>query len=146
MIRTSDTRFRKPLLYPPELQGHASRSIITPNNPKEQRSSQNRQSYPATRVDHRFSLKQAIGGYLLSCKVEGKSLATIVACKSKLYPFLWYAKHYNLPDEIMALTTQHIREFLAYLRDNEVRFGGNHIQSRKGCQQNHDSEVLSCIV
>ena len=78
--------------------------------------------------------------------MEGKSLATITAYKSKLYPFLWYAKHNSLPDDVTAITTQHIREFLAYLRDNEVRFGGNHSQSRKSGQQNHDTAVLSCIV
>jgi site-specific recombinase XerD len=63
--------------------------------------------------------------------VEGKSLETIQAYKSKLYPFLLYAEHYNLPDDVCSVTTGHIREFLAYLRDNSIRFGGKNTPSRK---------------
>ena len=113
----------------PELRWH--KDSISENGAFEQRF----YSKPLICVDReseqRFSLKQAVDNYLLSCKVEGKSLATIEAYKSKLYPFLWYIKHYNLPDDVTAITTQHIREFLVYLRDNPVRFGGTNTQSRK---------------
>ena len=61
---------------------------------------QNAQSYLATTEEHRFPLKEAIEGYLLSCKVEGKSPATIEAYRSKLHPFLWYVKNNRLPDSV----------------------------------------------
>jgi site-specific recombinase XerD len=58
----------------------------------------------------------------LSCKVEGKSYGTIECYSDKLKGFLWYAKNYDWPDDIGAITTNHIREFLAYLRDSKHRF------------------------
>jgi hypothetical protein len=48
--------------------------------------------------------------------------------RSKLYLFLWYCQHFNLPDDVNAIITNHIREFWAYLRDNPIRFGGNTTQ------------------
>jgi hypothetical protein len=97
----------------PELRWHTS--IIYKTQSNEQRFSQNHQIHLNTETDHRFSVEQAIEGYLLSCKVEGKSPATIKAYISKLCPFLWYVNHYNLPWNVAQITTQHIREFLIYL-------------------------------
>ena len=119
------------MLCPLSYRRSRSKLIIPDNDDNEQRSTSNLQSYTDKALEQRFPLKEAIEGYLLSCKVEGKSLATIEAYKSKLYPFLWYCQHYNLPDDVTAITTQHIREFLAYLRDNQVRFGGHSTLSRK---------------
>jgi len=62
-------------------------------------------------------IKQAMEDFLLSCKVEGKSYGTIECYTDKLKGFLWYATNYNWPDDITAITTQHLREFLAYLSD-----------------------------
>ncbi|MFC2035400.1 hypothetical protein ACFLUJ_04660 [Chloroflexota bacterium] len=67
-------------------------------------------------------VKQAIDGFLLSCKVEGKYWGTIDCCRDKLKGFLWYANNYDLPNNIVELTTQHLREFLAYLRETDHRF------------------------
>jgi len=61
----------------------------------------------------------------LSCKVEGKANGTIDCYSDKLKGFLWYSEHYGLPTDVTAITTQHIREFLAYLRDNEHRWGSD---------------------
>jgi len=58
----------------------------------------------------------------LSCKVEGKSYGTIDCYSDKLKGFQWYVRNYNWPDDITAITTNHIREFLAYLRDTPHRF------------------------
>jgi site-specific recombinase XerD len=71
------------------------------------------------------TIKQAIDSFLLSCKVEGKSYGTIDCYSDKLKGFLWYTNNYNFPGDITAVTTQHIREFLAYLRDTEHRFNSN---------------------
>jgi integrase/recombinase XerC len=68
------------------------------------------------------SIKQAIGEFLLSCKVEGKSYGTIECYSDKLKGFLWYATNYHWPDDIEAITTNHLREFLAYLRETPHRF------------------------
>jgi site-specific recombinase XerD len=68
------------------------------------------------------SIKQAINGFLLSCKVEGKSYGTIECYSDKLKGFLWYATNYDWPDDIEAITTNHLREFLAYLRETPHRF------------------------
>ena len=52
------------------------------------------------------TIKQAIDSFLLSCKVEGKSYGTIDCYSDKLKGFLWYARNYDWPDDISAITTQ----------------------------------------
>jgi len=69
-----------------------------------------------------ITIKQAINEFLLSCKVEGKSYGTIECYSDKLKGFLWYATNYDWPDDITAITTNHLREFLAYLRETPHRF------------------------
>ncbi len=69
-----------------------------------------------------ITIKQAIDSFLLSCKVEGKSYGTIECYSDKLKGFLWYATNYHWPDDITLITTNHLREFLAYLRDTPHRF------------------------
>jgi site-specific recombinase XerD len=66
--------------------------------------------------------EQAIDGFLLSCKVEGKSYGTIECYTDKLKGFRWYAANHGWPRDIKAITTDHLREFLAYLRDTPHRF------------------------
>jgi hypothetical protein len=56
------------------------------------------------------TIKQAINEFLLSCKVEGKSYGTIDCYSDKLKGFLWYATNYGWPDDIRAITTNHLRE------------------------------------
>ncbi|MBN1161914.1 MAG: phage integrase N-terminal SAM-like domain-containing protein [Dehalococcoidales bacterium] len=68
------------------------------------------------------SLKQAIDEFLLSCKVEGKSYGTIECYTDKLKGFLWYTRNYKWPDNIKAITANHLREFLVYLRETPHRF------------------------
>lgn len=68
------------------------------------------------------TIKQAIDGFLLSCKLEGKSCGTVECYTDKLKGFLWYAENYGWPDDITAITTNHLREFLAYLRETPHRF------------------------
>jgi len=68
------------------------------------------------------TVKQAIDSFLLSCKVEGKSYGTIECYADKLKGFLWYANNYHLPSNIKAITTDHLRAFLAYLRETPHRF------------------------
>jgi site-specific recombinase XerD len=69
-----------------------------------------------------ITIKQAIDSFLLNCKVEGKSYGTIECYSDKLKGLYWYASNYHLPDDISAITTNHLREFLAYLRDTPHRF------------------------
>jgi site-specific recombinase XerD len=68
------------------------------------------------------TIKDAIDSFLLSCKVEGKSYGTIECYTDKLKGFLWYATNYQWPDDITAITTDHLRQFLAYLRETPHRF------------------------
>jgi site-specific recombinase XerD len=68
------------------------------------------------------TIKQAIDSFLLSCKVEGKSYGTIECYTDKLKGFLWYTTNYHWPDDIKAITTDDLRQFLAYLRETPHRF------------------------
>lgn len=78
------------------------------------------------------TIKQAIDSFLLSCKVEGKSYGTIDCYSDKLKGFLWYCDNYDISSDIgRTVTTQHLREFLAYLRDTEHRFNSNCPRAKK---------------
>lgn len=68
------------------------------------------------------TIDQAIDRFLLSCKVEGKSYGTIECYTDKLKGFRWYAANHGWLKDIKAVTTDHLREFLAYLRDTPHRF------------------------
>ncbi|MFC1846487.1 hypothetical protein ACFLYS_00300 [Chloroflexota bacterium] len=59
------------------------------------------------------SVKQAIGDFLLSCKVEGKAYGTIECYSDKLKGFQWYCNNSDIPEDIVGITTNHLREFLA---------------------------------
>jgi len=61
---------------------------------------QNRQSYLSTKSEQGISISKAIKGFLLSCKVGGKSYGTIECYSDKLKGFLWYARNYNWPDDV----------------------------------------------
>jgi len=78
-----------------------------------------------------ISIRKAINEFLLSCKVEGKSYGTIECYSDKLKGFLWYATNYNWPDDMSAITTQQIREFLGYLRDTTHRFNSKCPRAKK---------------
>jgi site-specific recombinase XerD len=82
-------------------------------------------------VASKVTIKEAIDSFLLSCKVEGKSYGTIECYSDKLKGFLWYTNNYDFPGDITAVTTQHLREFLAYLRDTEHRFNSNCPRAKK---------------
>ncbi len=68
------------------------------------------------------TVKQAVDSFLLSCKVEGKSYGTIECYTDKLKGFLWYANSHEWPSDIRDVTTDHLREFLVYLRETPHRF------------------------
>ena len=70
------------MLYPLSYRRTQSTSIIPEFDEKEHRFPQIAQSRLATEKERRFSLKQAIEGYLLSCRVEGRSPAIIEAYQS----------------------------------------------------------------
>jgi len=55
--------------------------------------------------------KQAIDGFLLSCKVEGKSYGTIECYSDRLKGFHWCATNCKWPDDKVEITTQHLGEF-----------------------------------
>ena len=93
--------------------------------PQDQGITQIPQAYPHVNSNQGTLLKQAVQGFLLTCKVEGKSYGTIDCYADKLKGFLWYARNYNWPDDIGAITTQHLREFLAYIRDTDHRWGSS---------------------
>ncbi|HEX75440.1 MAG TPA: hypothetical protein G4O12_02520 [Dehalococcoidia bacterium] len=61
-----------------------------------------------------------VNGFLLDCKVTGKSNATIQYYTEKLAKFLWYAENYGLPQKAIDITHEHIRQFLAYVRSTEL--------------------------
>ena len=83
------------------------------------------------RSDIVMDMRTLVNGFLLSCKVEGKSLRTVAFYGEKLNKFLWYVEEYDLPAAPEEITTEHIKRFLAYLRDNERRYNSDHPPANK---------------
>ena len=71
--------------------------------------------------------RSLVEGFLLDCKVTGKSLATIQYYAEKLGKFLWYADNYGFPQNITDITPNHVRQFLAYARTTHIRRWGSSV-------------------
>jgi len=69
------------------------------------------------------NLPQLVEGFILTLTAEGKSPKTISFYGGNLRRFLWYIKVHGFPGNAQELTVQHIREFLAYVRGAEHRWG-----------------------
>jgi site-specific recombinase XerD len=71
-----------------------------------------------------------IEGFLLSCRVENKSPATVSFYKGILDKFQWFLKKYGI-DTLDPIT---IRSFLAYVKDSENRWDSTNTRAnRKVC-------------
>lgn len=68
------------------------------------------------------TIEQAVESFLLSCRVEGKSYGAIECYADKLKGFQWYADTHNWPSDIREVTTDHLQEFLVYLKETSHRF------------------------
>ena len=89
-------------------------TIVHSVTPPESRSTlrrfrQNPHDQPTIAID----VRSLVEGFLLDCRVTGKSLATISYYTEKLNKFLWYVDTFSLPSDIEDITPNHIREFLA---------------------------------
>jgi len=74
-----------------------------------------------------MEIRSLVEGFLLDCKVTGKSLATIVYYTEKLGKFLWYVDTFGLPSDIEDITPTHIREYLAYARTTDKERWGSKV-------------------
>lgn len=72
-------------------------------------------------------LDRLIEGFLLSCKVENKSPATISFYQNILNKFQWYLQKYGI-DTIDATT---IRSFLGYLKNSPNRWDSNNARANR---------------
>ena len=75
----------------------------------------------------KLEIRSLVDGFLLDCKVTGKSLATIVYYTEKLNKYLWYTDTFGLPSDIEDITPTHIREFLAYARTTDKERWGSKV-------------------
>ncbi len=85
-------------------------------------STENHSQYHSIRPNHYTQLAvplyRLIEGFLLSCRVENKSPATVSFYKNILAKFQWFLNKYGI-DNIDPIT---IRNFLAYVKDSESRW------------------------
>jgi hypothetical protein len=72
----------------------------------------------STVAERVVTVKQAVGSFLMSCKSYG----TIECYTDKLKGLQWYPDTHNWPSDIREVTTDHLREFLVYLRETPHRF------------------------
>ena len=100
--------------------------LSTANRPQpEQGTNQNPQAHSIISQNQGITLKRAVDSFILNCKVEGKAQGTIDCYADKLKGFLWYTRTYSWPDNIALITTQHLREFLVYVRETKERWGSD---------------------
>ncbi|MFC2019412.1 tyrosine-type recombinase/integrase [Chloroflexota bacterium] len=74
-----------------------------------------------------MDVRSLVDGFLLDCKVTGKSFATISYYIEKLNKYLWYTDTFGLPSDIEDITPTHIREFLAYARTTDKERWGSKV-------------------
>ena len=92
------------------------------------------------------SIASLVEGYILNCRCENKSQATIENYQYRLRCFLWFCQVRGYPDQPQKLTTSHIRQFLWYLASEPNRWGGSSTSARKPVSQatvNHYYRVRS---
>ena len=92
-------------------------------NPVSKYLSTSRNSY--TQLD--ILLERLIEGFLLSCKVENKSPATISFYKNILDKFQWFLGKFSI--DIIDATT--IRQFLGYLKDSPNRWDSKNTRANR---------------
>ena len=91
------------------------------------------------------SLRSLVEDYLLNCRCENKSAATIANYQYRLASFTWFCQTSGFPGEVEKITTTHIRQFLYYLASEPNRWGGSSISARQpACSStiNHYYRVL----
>jgi len=92
------------------------------------------------------SIRSLIEGYILNCRCENKSRATIENYQYRLKCFLWFCQEQGYPDIPGDIEAVHIRQFLWYLASETNRWGNNSIPAKKQASQatvNHYYRVLS---
>ncbi len=100
------------------------------------------QTQSATRME----IRSLVEGFLLDCKVTGKSLATIVYYTEKLGKFLWFVDTFGLPSDIEDITPTHIREFLAYARTTDKeRWGSKVAGANKQISPTTVKRLYACL-
>ncbi len=72
-------------------------------------------------------LDRLIEGFLLSCKVENKSPATIFFYKNILDKFQWFLSKHGID----TIDTTTIRSFLGYLKDSPNRWDSNNTRANR---------------
>jgi len=81
------------------------------------------------------SITSLAEGYLINCRCEAKSEATINNYQDRLQRFAWFCQVNDYPDEPQKISANHIRQFLWYLASEPNRWGGDHPSSRKPASQ-----------
>jgi hypothetical protein len=103
---------------------------------------QNSHAQLATRV----GIRSLVEGFLLDCKVTGKSFATISYYTEKLGKFLWYVDAFGLPSDIEEITSTHIRAFLAYARvTDKDRWGSKRAGANKPISPTTIKGLYACL-
>ena len=93
-----------------------------------------------------INLRSLVEDYILSCRCESKSAATIANYQYRLASFIWFCQASGFPDEPGKITTTHIRQFLWYLASEPNRWGGSSTSAKKpasGATVNHYYRVLN---
>jgi len=72
-------------------------------------------------------MTQLIDGFLLTCRVEGKSTATVKFYEGILRRFAWYLNQFG----ISIISPMVIRGFLGYIQSTEQRWGSNNSRATK---------------
>jgi site-specific recombinase XerD len=94
----------------------------------------------------RVGIRSLVEGFLLDCKVTGKSLETISYYTEKLNKFLWYLDAFGLPSDIEDITPNHIQEFLAYARTTDKeRWGSKRAGANKPISPTTIKRLYACL-
>ncbi len=92
------------------------------------------------------SLRSLVEGYILNCRCESKSTATVANYQHRLACFIWFCQASGFLDEPGKLTTTDIRQFLWYLASEPNRWGGSSTSAQRSFENVERTAIYGNIV
>ena len=89
------------------------------NRPSDHLSYSNSHACPHTELDH------LISGFILDCRINGKTQRTLEFYNDNLSRFQWWLSHNKLSTDINSVGPDIIRVFLAYIQQEPHRWGSS---------------------
>lgn len=110
---------------------HNGKTRDKPNGNHQVKLKDQQDSHSSNHLNSNLHLKSLLHGYILNCRCEGKSEATIHHYESSLRRYLSFHESNGGSLNAQEITPEDIRNFLWYVTSEPVRWGGSSPTARK---------------